>query len=529
MILKKTDTIEVAAAKAGFSRATGYRLAADPPLPSLESKPRSRRRPDPLADIFESDVVPILENSPGIRPVGVFEELMRRHPELGPGVRRTLERRIRVWRAEHGPEQEVIFRQKHEPGRQGLSDFTRMGSLGVTVAGQPLDRMLYHFRLAWSGFAHARVVLGGELHGAGGGSAGRAVASRRRTWRAPHRQPVGGVLQPAQGRSRRHDRTLPGAVRALRHGGDAQQPRRGARERLDRGAARPSQARHRRCPYAARMTENTDKTAADPSDAERQMVTKLKATDREVRAHERAHATAGGQHAGAPSYEYQRGPDGRRYAVGGEVPIDTSPVPGDPEATIDKMEIVKRAALAPAEPSGQDRYVAAQADAKKLKAQAELAQQKADERAASAEAQAPDRRKRCRNRDCHGGRWRTNWSDGKWYRAESKRARHDAPPRGIAERAVSRTAALTHTKGQHRRHPRSLCCTGGSGVAIETESHRRLRARAGPKGNETHGPPGIIALRRQWRLGSQAPDDAMRPQGRIRGQAGLGNGCRNRD
>ena len=60
MILKKTDTIEVAAAKAGFSRATGYRLAADPPLPSLESKPRSRRRPDPLADIFESDVVPIV-------------------------------------------------------------------------------------------------------------------------------------------------------------------------------------------------------------------------------------------------------------------------------------------------------------------------------------------------------------------------------------------------------------------------------------------------------------------------------------
>ena len=127
MILKKTDTIEVAAAKAGLSRATTYRLAADPPLPSLESKPRSRRRPDPLADNFESDVVPILENSPGIRPVGVFEELMRRHPELGPGVRRTLERRIRVWRAEHGPEQEVIFRQKHEPGRQGLSDFTRMG------------------------------------------------------------------------------------------------------------------------------------------------------------------------------------------------------------------------------------------------------------------------------------------------------------------------------------------------------------------------------------------------------------------
>ena len=134
MTLKKTDTIEVAAAKAGLSRATGYRLAADP-RPSAEKKPRGRRRPDPLADIFDTEVVPILETSPGIRPVGVFEELMRRHPELDPGVRRTLERRIRTWRAEHGAEKDVIFRQKHEPGRLGLSDFTRMGPLGVTVAG----------------------------------------------------------------------------------------------------------------------------------------------------------------------------------------------------------------------------------------------------------------------------------------------------------------------------------------------------------------------------------------------------------
>ena len=83
-------------------------------------------------------MVPILENSPGIRPVGVFEALMQRHPKLDPGVRRTLERRIRAWRAEHGPEREVIFRQKHEPGHRGLSDFTHMGSLGVSVAGHCL-------------------------------------------------------------------------------------------------------------------------------------------------------------------------------------------------------------------------------------------------------------------------------------------------------------------------------------------------------------------------------------------------------
>ena len=162
MTLKKTHTIDVAAAKAGFSRAMGYRLAEDPSLLSGKAAPRGRRLPDPLADIFETEVVPILENSPGIRSVGAFEALMQRHPKLDPGVRRTLERRIRAWRAEHGPEQEVIFRQTHEPGHRGFSDFTHMGSLGVSAAGQPLDHMLYHYRLAWSGFAHARVVLGGE-------------------------------------------------------------------------------------------------------------------------------------------------------------------------------------------------------------------------------------------------------------------------------------------------------------------------------------------------------------------------------
>jgi hypothetical protein len=62
----------------------------------------------------------------------------------------------------HGEEQEVIFRQTHEPGRLGLSDFTDLSGLGVTVAGQPLDHILYHFRLVWSGFEHGHVILGGE-------------------------------------------------------------------------------------------------------------------------------------------------------------------------------------------------------------------------------------------------------------------------------------------------------------------------------------------------------------------------------
>jgi Mu transposase-like protein len=154
--------IPVAAARAGFSAATGYRISQDPRPPSEKRVPRERRRPDPLAAVFDTEVVPMLEACPGLRPIAVFEELMRRHPELGLGVRRTLERRIRQWRALHGPEREIIFRQSHEPGRMGLSDFTDMAGSGVTVAGAPLPHRLYHFRLAFSGFEHAHVVLGGE-------------------------------------------------------------------------------------------------------------------------------------------------------------------------------------------------------------------------------------------------------------------------------------------------------------------------------------------------------------------------------
>ena len=121
---RMTDPVPVAAARAGFSAATGYRAAQDPRPPSEKRARRARRRPDPLADVFDADVVPMLEASPGLRPVAILEELLRRHPDLGVGIRRTLERRIRQWRALHGAEREVIFRQVHQPGRMGLSDFT---------------------------------------------------------------------------------------------------------------------------------------------------------------------------------------------------------------------------------------------------------------------------------------------------------------------------------------------------------------------------------------------------------------------
>ena len=162
MKFRQTNPTAAAAAKASISIATAYRIEKDPRLPSQRKAPRERRRPDPLGDIFKAEVVPMLQASPGLRSVAIFEEMIRRHPELGGGIRRTLERRIRSWRAIHGAEREIIFRQVHEPGRMGLSDFTDMGDAGIAIAGAALDHRLYHFRLAYSGFEHAHVVLGGE-------------------------------------------------------------------------------------------------------------------------------------------------------------------------------------------------------------------------------------------------------------------------------------------------------------------------------------------------------------------------------
>lgn len=119
-------------------------------------------------------------------------------------------------------------------------------------------------------------------------------------------------------------------------------------------------------------------TGADLSPEDRQQVDKLKKRDAQVRAHEQAHKSAGGELAGGVSYTIQRGPDGRQYAVGGEVPIDLSPVKDDPEGTIAKMQRVRRAALAPADPSSQDQAVAAEAGRIEQQARAEAAKKSGD-------------------------------------------------------------------------------------------------------------------------------------------------------
>ena len=121
----------------------------------------------------------------------------------------------------------------------------------------------------------------------------------------------------------------------------------------------------------------------DPTSTEYRELESLKKRDREVRQHEQAHIAAGGAYVGGgATFTYETGPDGRRYAVGGEVSIDTSDVAGDPAATIRKMRAIRSAASAPAEPSAQDRSVAAQAARAEAEAHIELREQQGDEEVA---------------------------------------------------------------------------------------------------------------------------------------------------
>ncbi|GGW22230.1 hypothetical protein LG409_01545 [Halomonas sp. NyZ770] len=119
-----------------------------------------------------------------------------------------------------------------------------------------------------------------------------------------------------------------------------------------------------------------DGTPLEPEEI--QQLEQLKQTDRAVRQHEMAHQTVGGPYTGGATYEYEIGPDGQRYAVAGEVSIDYGPVPGDPQATIEKMQTVIAAALAPADPSPKDLQVAAQARQYLLEARLEAAREQSE-------------------------------------------------------------------------------------------------------------------------------------------------------
>jgi cation diffusion facilitator CzcD-associated flavoprotein CzcO len=126
-----------------------------------------------------------------------------------------------------------------------------------------------------------------------------------------------------------------------------------------------------------KTAKNQDDRGMNP--AEKQMVQKLQLSDLHVKMHEQQHMASAGSYArGGPSFQYIMGPDGKSYAVGGEVALDTSPISNNPQATITKAQVLRRAALAPSDPSGADRAIAAAATQMEAQARAELLNQKSE-------------------------------------------------------------------------------------------------------------------------------------------------------
>lgn len=152
-----------AAARADISERSGRRIENGEINPDNKQKRHWRTRKDFFSDVWESEIVPLLTNNPDLQPRTLFEHLQKIHPgQYSSSKERTFQRKVKKWKAQHGKGKEVIFLQRQIPGRMGLSDFTTLKKVIVIVNDKPLSHILYHFRLAYSGWCHVKVILGGE-------------------------------------------------------------------------------------------------------------------------------------------------------------------------------------------------------------------------------------------------------------------------------------------------------------------------------------------------------------------------------
>lgn len=148
--LKEGQTLERAALRSAMSETTARRYREGAPPKGARPERRYRTRKDPFEGVWP-EVERMLEAAPGLEAKTIFERLQER-PEASftEGQLRTLQRKIRRWRAQHGPHKEVMFPQEHRPGEYAQSDFTSMNDLGITIGGERFDHLLYHFVLPYS-------------------------------------------------------------------------------------------------------------------------------------------------------------------------------------------------------------------------------------------------------------------------------------------------------------------------------------------------------------------------------------------
>jgi len=162
-LIKKTQV--ASAARTGVSISSAFRVERGlitgdkPPLRNWKT------RHDPFAEVWDSLIRPQLEKHPNLLSITLLEQLQEKFPEEYPDkLQRTLQRRIKKWKIMNGPSKDVIFHQEHVPGRMGISDFTTLKGVTITIVGQDFPHILYHFRLAYSGWSFMKVIQGGESY-----------------------------------------------------------------------------------------------------------------------------------------------------------------------------------------------------------------------------------------------------------------------------------------------------------------------------------------------------------------------------
>lgn len=164
-IRNQGDTQETAAAKAGFSIRSAKRIENGDHRKQEKSIKKKGKSRNPFEGVWENNLIPLLEKNPTLQAVTLLNHLQDLYPGKYPdSVLRTLQRRVRNWKAVYGPEKEIIFRQNHPPGWQALSDFTNCNKLRVTIANQEFKHLIYHFWLAFSTWEYAFVITGGESY-----------------------------------------------------------------------------------------------------------------------------------------------------------------------------------------------------------------------------------------------------------------------------------------------------------------------------------------------------------------------------
>jgi hypothetical protein len=155
-------TQQESAAIAGFSERSGRRIEQGEHQPKYRLERNWRTRTDPFAEVWDNELEPMLRKEPRLEPTTLYEYLVGKYPGQYERTLRTLQRRVDTWKTLNGESKDVMFPLRHEPGEMGLSDFTELKGVEVTIDGKPFEHILYHYRLAYSGWQYVQIIQGGE-------------------------------------------------------------------------------------------------------------------------------------------------------------------------------------------------------------------------------------------------------------------------------------------------------------------------------------------------------------------------------